>query len=205
MKLNKYILSNLGTIDSYKDLVKKYRESACSLSKAKKSTKPKSTSATPFFSVSLILLLLPHVLCFHHVNFQLNFAKYRRNLKGYTKSTPNTQVIGFTDTDTHHDVLIKGARGLGIKFNCSVNELSILCSGGLVPDIPINNEPWTLGEYIKLNGGSVNRSKKCWGIYVPIGVEENLKVVDSSTLDSVSGQPLRILEVVDMYFIIGCE
>ena len=144
----------------------KYRESQGQLigacSKAKTATKPKSTSTTPFFSVSLILLLLPHVLCFHYVNFQLNFAKYRRDLKGYTKSTPNTQVIGFTDPDSHHDVLIKGARGLGI--NCSVDELSILSSGGLVPDIPINNEPWTLGECIKLNGGSVNQSKKCWGL-----------------------------------------
>ena len=128
--------------------------------------------------------------CFHTIiigNFQLNFAKYRRNLKGYAKTTPNTQDIGFTDADSHHDVLIKGARGLGI--NCSVNELSILCSGGLVPDIPINNEPWTLGEYIKLNGGSVNRSKK-WGIYVPIDIEEKLTVVDNNTLDSVSGQLL---------------
>ena len=86
-----------GVTDSYKDLVKNYCESACS--KAKKATKPKPTSTTPFFSATL--LLLPHVLCFHHVNFQLNFAKYRRNLKGYTKSTPNTQVIGFTDADSH--------------------------------------------------------------------------------------------------------
>lgn len=135
------------------------------------------------------------------INFQLNFAKYRRNLKGYTKTTPNTQVIGFTDADSH-DVLIKGARGLGI--NCSVNELLILCSGGLVPDIPINNEPWTLGEYIKLKGGSVNRSKKCWGIYVPIDAEEKSTVVGSSTLDSVSEQQFG-MEAVDMNFMIGRE
>ena len=133
----------------------------------------------------------------YYGNFQLNFAKYRRSLKGYTKTTPNTEVIGFTDADSHHDVLVKGARGLGI--NCSVNELSILCSGGLVPDIPINNEPWSLGEYIKLNGGSVNRSKKCWGIYVPIDVEEKLEVVNSNTLDSVSGQPLWCIYIEMSY------
>lgn len=148
------------------------------VAKPKKATmKPKSTT---FFSVSFSIssiFMLPYNF---FGNFQLNFAKYRWNVKGYTKTTPNTQVIGFTDADTHHDVLVKGASGLGI--NCSVNELSIICSGGLVPDIPINNEPWSLGEYINLNGGSVNRSKKCWGIYVPIDVDEN-----DNTLDSVSG------------------
>ena len=123
--------------------------------------------------------------------FQLNFTKYRQNLKVYTKTTPNTQVIG-------HDVLVKGARGLGI--NCCVDELLILYSGGLIPDIPINNEPWTLGEYIKLNSGSVNQSKKCWGIYVPIDVEEKLGTVNGNTLDSGSGQPItiKILKHVDI-------
>jgi hypothetical protein len=93
-----------------------------------------------------------------------------------------------------------------LGINCSVNELSILCSGGLIPNIPINNEPCTLGEYIKLNGGNVNRSKKCWGIYdiVPIDAEEKLKVVDSSTLDSIS-EEIFIVEAVDMYFMIGRE
>ena len=106
-------------------------------------------------------------------------------MKGYTKTTPNTQVIGFTDGDTHHDVVMKGARGLGI--NCDVDDLSMLCSGGLVPDIPISGEPWTLGEYVKLNGGNANRSKKCWGIYIPFDVDDK-QVMRNTTLDSVSAQ-----------------
>jgi hypothetical protein len=110
-------------------------------------------------------------------------------LKGYKKTTPNTQVIGFTDGDTHQYVLVKGARGLGIK--CGVDDLAIICSGGLVPNLEIDSQPWTLGEYIKLNGGSLNRSKKLWGIYIPFDVDEESEFEHpepktSSTLDSVS-------------------
>lgn len=132
----------------------------------------------------------------YHI-FQLNFAKYRRNLKGYKKTTTNTQVIGFTDTDTHHDVLTKGARGLEIK--CNVDELSLICSGGLVPNIPIGDQPWKLGKYIKLNGGTVTRSKKLWGIYIPTDVDDQLE--DSrSTLNSV-----RYNFVYNMYLISNCS
>lgn len=96
-----------SSVDHYNNLVAQYRESQSlqkgAYSKSKKASVAKPS--TPFFS--------------------LNFAKYRRNLKGYAKTTPNTQVIGFTDDDTHRDVLVKGARGLGISSN--VDDLSILC------------------------------------------------------------------------------
>ena len=45
---------------------------------------------------------------FYLAFIQLNFAKYRRVLKGYKKTTPNTLVVGFTDADTHQEVLEKG-------------------------------------------------------------------------------------------------
>ena len=72
-----------------------------------------------------------------------------------------------------------------------MDDLAIICSSGLVPNLPIDNQLWTLGEYIKLNGGSLNRSKKLWGIYVPFDVDEEAEfeqaeLVTNSTLDSVS-------------------
>ena len=91
------------------------------------------------------------------VLFQLNFSKYRRVLKGYRKTTPNTQVVGFTDADTHQS---------------NIKHLALLCSSGLVPDYLSKDVPWTLGEYTKLNSGSSNRSKKSWGIYyIPFDTE----------------------------------
>ena len=53
-------------------------------------------------------------------------------------------MIGFTDADTHKEVLTKGAMGLGIE--CDISELSLVCSNGIVPDLPILGKEWTLGE-----------------------------------------------------------
>ena len=85
---------------------------------------------------------------------QLNFARFRQNLKGFSKTTTNVQVVGFTDKDSHCDGLRKGANGLGLK--CNLYLLSLLCSGGIVPDAPIGDQPWSLGEYIKYHGGNQN-------------------------------------------------
>ena len=55
-----------------------------------------------------------------------------------------------------------------------------------MPDSPINGVPWTLGEYIKLHGGNQNRSKKVWGINIPIDVEEDgMKSHDSVSYHNV--------------------
>ena len=71
------------------------------------------------------------------------------------------QVVGFKKEDTHYDVLVKGAKGLSLHDD--VDSLSLLCSGGLVPDSPITgNIPWTLGDYIKHHGGNQNRGKGIW-------------------------------------------
>lgn len=87
--------------------------------------------------------------------------------------------MGFTDSDTYKDVLAKAASGLGLK--CEHHDLQLLCSGGIVPDRPIGDESWSLGEYIEQNGGTQNRSKKVWGVAIPIGLEEAVP----STSDSV--------------------
>ena len=94
---------------------------------------------------------------------QLNFARYSRQIKGFKKTTPNTQVIGFTDNDSHHDVLVKAAKALHIK--CDHHKLLLICSNGLVPDCEIDGHTWTLGKYIEGHGGNKNRGKKVWGVY----------------------------------------
>lgn len=114
--------------------------------------------------------------------FQLNFARFRRHIKGFRKTTTNTQVVGFTDADSYNDVLRKASRGLSL--HCDISDLQLLCSNGMVPDSPINGEAWTLGEYIHQNGGTQNRNKKVWGICIPVGLEENQ--AGPSTEDSVS-------------------
>ena len=45
------------------------------------------------------------------------------------------QVPGFLNADTHKEVIIKGANGLGIE--ASTERLSLIISNGLVLDSPI--------------------------------------------------------------------
>ena len=111
---------------------------------------------------------------------QLNFAKFRQQLKGLRKTTTNIQVVGFTDADTYDEVLDKGAKGLGVK--CERSLLSLICSNGIIPNAPIHDLPWSLGEYVKYNGGTQNRSKKVWGVLIPDNDDENNP---PSTRDSV--------------------
>lgn len=106
---------------------------------------------------------------------QLNFAKFRKQLKGLRKTTTNVQVVGFTEADTLEEVLAKGAKGLDIK--CDISKLLLVCSNGIVPDMPIFGKQWTLGDFTEQNGGTSNRSKKVWGVLCPI---------DDETEDSVS-------------------
>ena len=54
-----------------------------------------------------------------------------------------------------------------------------------MPDSLIEEKPWTLGEYIRQHGGNQNRSKKVWGICIPVGIEEE-EGVSTSTDDPVS-------------------
>ena len=99
------------------------------------------------------------------------------------------QVVGFTDKDSHNDVLKKGANGLGLK--CNLDLLQLLCSGGIVLNSPIGDNLWTLGEYIKQHGGNQNRSKKVWGINVPIDYEDVHVAAESS--DTVSAYIVHVI------------
>ena len=92
-------------------------------------------------------------------------------MKGFHKTSPNTQVVGFCDQDGHSEVLRKGARGLGLT--CSLSNLQLLCSNGIVLDSPLGEKSWMLGEYIRQNGGTQNRSKRVWGICIPVDEYEN--------------------------------
>ena len=113
---------------------------------------------------------------------QLNFARFRRNLTGFRKTTSNTQVIGFTDNDTYKEVLSKACEGLGLKYDS--NLLAMICSGGMITNSLIGGNPWTLGEFIKHNGGYQNRAKKVFEILIPVGYGEGEE--EMSTSDSVS-------------------
>lgn len=93
--------------------------------------------------VKLYLRYIPSMLYIVVANrysfiLQLNFARYRRGLNGYRKSSPNVQVVGFKDSDTHADVLKKGAKGLDLTCACDL--LLLVCSGGMVPDSPIEKK-----------------------------------------------------------------
>lgn len=131
-----------------------------------------SMKRSNYFAVSMLatslIIIGAFILC-----MQLNFARFRRQLKGFKKTTPNTQVIGFTEDDSHQDVIRKAAQGLGI--NCDLSLLSLICSNGL----NIEKRPWTSGKYIEHHGGNQNRGKKAWGIYIP---DDNMEL---NTEDSV--------------------
>ncbi len=104
---------------------------------------------------------------------QLNFAKYRRAGRFAFKMMPpgKVQVAGFSNADTHLDVINKGARGLGV--DASPRSLSLLISSGLVLDNPLaSGEQWTLGGYMEEFGGPQVRGKRTFGVVVPPDEEE---------------------------------
>ena len=76
------------------------------------------------------------------------------------------QIPGFTDKDTHKEVIMKGAKGLGI--DSPVHQLSLLISNCLVKDVSLpSGESWTLGNYTAEFGGPQARGKRTFGIFVP--------------------------------------
>ena len=99
---------------------------------------------------------------------QLNFAEYRRIGRfGYKMVPPGkVQIPGFTDKDTHKEVIMKGAQGLGIES--STHQLSLLVSNCLVKDVSLpSGKCWTLGNYTAEFGGPQARGKRTFGIFVP--------------------------------------
>ena len=126
----------------------------------------------------MLAVELNYSFCCFILVLQLNFARFEKVLKGLKKKTTNIQVVGFCDSDTYQDVLEKAAKGLGIDSYC---KLSLVCSGGVVPETDICGNNWSLGEYIRYNGGTSNRSKKVWGVLVkedegdPFGTLEQVR------------------------------
>ena len=102
------------------------------------------------------------------LSLQLNFGEYRRVGRfGYKMVPPGkVQIPGFTDKDTHKEVIVKGANGLGI--DSSIHQLSLLISNCLVKDVTLpSGKPWTLGNYTAEFGGPQARGKRTFGIFVP--------------------------------------
>ena len=54
----------------------------------------------------------------------------------------------------------------------------MLCIG-MILDSPLEDKPWTLGEYTRQHGGSQNRSKRVWGIVIPYDIDEAVDTSDS--------------------------
>ena len=78
------------------------------------------------------------------------------------------QIPGFTDKDTHKEVIMKGANGLGIDSSIHHDRLSLLISNCLVKDVTLpSGKPWTLGNYTAEFGGPQARGKRTFGIFVP--------------------------------------
>ena len=154
--------------EEYSELVAKYKKSQAAMKVGGPSSKalipkPKNVS-TPFFAVSYNYFLTLYY--YLPTSLQLNFARFRQNLKGFHKTTTNVQVVGFKDQDSHRDVLRKGAEGPGLK--CNLDFLSLMCSGGEVPDSPINGIPWTLGEYINYMEGTKIGVRRFGGSTYPL-------------------------------------
>lgn len=61
-------------------------------------------------------------------------------------------------------MLEKAAVGLGMSTDTT--QCTLVCSGGVVREARICGNQWSLGLYIKYNGGTSNRSKKVWGLLV---------------------------------------
>ncbi len=81
------------------------------------------------------------------------------------------QVAGFSNEDTHLDVITKGAKGL--ELDTAPNQLSLIISNGLVLDTPHpSGLQWTLGGYIDDFGGVQARSKRTFGLLLPPEEEE---------------------------------
>ena len=86
---------------------------------------------------------------------------------------------------------MKAAMALGIK--CATDDLTVICSGGRVPDLPICGKPWTLGTYIQHNGGTSNRSRRLWGLHISSdddSIEESEESSSMLTHDSVMNHAL---------------
>ena len=91
-----YMDFTCATEESYKYLVLKYKKSQAALKK--KPTHKKPLASTSYFSVSVIQIV--YLLMFLH-----SVARYRHHLIGFRKTTPNIQIVGFSNDNSYQDVL----------------------------------------------------------------------------------------------------
>ena len=76
------------------------------------------------------------------------------------------QIPGFSDENSHQDVISRAARGL--EINTSIDSLSLMMSNGLVKNTLLSNgKPWTLGGFVEELGGAQVRGKRTFGVCVP--------------------------------------
>ena len=88
------------------------------------------------------------------------------------------QIPGFRNTDSHRDVIVKGAKGLGVE--ASPDDLFLIVSNGMIRDAPLTSgQPWTLGGYTKEFGGVQVRGKRTFGIYIP-ELEDEEEITEDS-------------------------
>ena len=80
-------------------------------------------------------------------------------------SPGNVLVPGFCNSDLYHEVIAKGAKGLGII--ASSKNMCLIVSNELVSDVPLpSGKPWTLGNYTEEFGGVQARGKQTFGIFM---------------------------------------
>lgn len=114
------------------------------------------------------------------------------------------QVPGFTNEDTHSDVIRKAANGLGIQ---SEHQLLLIVSKGLIMDGPLSSgEHWTLGGYTSEIGGVQIRSKRAFGIVVSDSDDEpDSDGEEERPKSEVSHHACTCRDVYILYFLLGCE
>jgi len=87
------------------------------------------------------------------------------------------QISGFTDDDTYSDVIAKGAKGLNIT--APLHSLKLLLSGGLVSkSLFQDDKEWSLGQFTVEIGGVQIRSKKVFGLYIPMQVPNDVSCMN---------------------------
>lgn len=114
------------------------------------------------------------------------FVKYERSGRFSYKMVPpgKVQVPGFSNDDQYMEVLVKGAKGLGLTT--SSDRLSLIVSNGLVRDAPLpSGIPWTLGNYVNEFGGVQARGKRTFGVFMPYDVADKEDGMYSSTDEQV--------------------
>ena len=103
------------------------------------------------------------------------------------------QIPGFSDEDSHQEVIDKAAKGLGIDPSTDHESLTLMMSKGLVKNLPLSNgKPWTLGSFVEQLGGAQVRGKRTFGICVP----DNANSDEESTSTEVYSTSYELIKYI---------